>query len=59
MEKRKIAFELGDERALFHVVAVCAYFNFINRVVSGAGLMAREEQFRETAKRLHDVGYCG
>ena len=52
-------YEAGwDERALFYAVAACAYFNFINRMVDGTGLMASEGQFRDVAKRLHDVGYA-
>jgi uncharacterized peroxidase-related enzyme len=48
----------GDERALLHAVAACTYLNFINRTVDGIGLMASEAQFRDVAKRLHDVGYA-
>ena len=51
-------FEAGwDEAALFSVILVCGLFNFVNRLVDGAGLIASEEQAKESAKLLHEQGY--
>ncbi|TAK41500.1 MAG: peroxidase [Betaproteobacteria bacterium] len=48
-----------DDRALHDAVSVCALFNFMNRLVSGAGIDAGGEYFALAAKRLHDGGYGG
>jgi len=47
-----------SERALFDVVAVCALFNFMNRMVEGLGLEAGPEYFALASKRLREGGYA-
>lgn len=45
------------EDALYHVVSVCALFNFMNRVVDGLGIVAKPEYIGLAADRLHSGGY--
>ena len=47
----------GDE-ALFHATAVCAYFNFANRLADGSGLDASDQKLVEIAEHLADEGYA-
>lgn len=47
-----------DDRALHDAVAVCALFNFMNRLVDGLGIKADSEYFDLSAQRLHEHGYA-
>jgi uncharacterized peroxidase-related enzyme len=49
----------GNERALHDVVAVCALFNLMNRLVEGLGISAGSEYFEAASRRLHAHGYAG
>lgn len=57
-EDAKAVYDAGwDERTLFDAISVCALFNFMNRIVEGAGmrtnpLAAPPETRREHAARL-------
>lgn len=46
-----------DDNALFHAIAVCAYFNLMNRVVEGTGCRADEAQLKDAGQRLASDGY--
>jgi uncharacterized peroxidase-related enzyme len=46
-----------DDRALFHAIAVCAYFNLMNRIVEGTGCSADESQLKDAGQRLASDGY--
>lgn len=46
-----------DDSALFHAIAICAYFNLMNRIVDGSGCNAGESYFRDAGRRLADHGY--
>jgi uncharacterized peroxidase-related enzyme len=46
----------GDE-ALLHAIAVCAYFNNMNRLVEGAGIVGTVEEYAVAAQRLVEHGY--
>lgn len=48
-----------DDRALHDAVAVCALFNFMNRLVAGLGIDADSTYFDLAAGRLHATGYAG
>jgi len=45
-----------NDEALFHATAVCAYFNFANRLADGSGLDASDEKLNEIAKHLAGDG---
>ena len=45
-----------DDEALFHATAVCAYFNFANRLADGAGLDASDQKLVEIAEHLASDG---
>lgn len=47
-----------DDTALFHVIAVTAYTNFVNRLVDGIGLEADDPPLKEIAKILKATGYA-
>lgn len=47
-----------DDRALHDAVAVCALFNFMNRLVDGLGIDAGEDYYDLSAARLHERGYA-
>src|SRR5439155_1585947 len=47
-----------DDTALVHAVAVCAYFNMMNRLLDGTGIVASPETYALAAKRLADSGYA-
>jgi uncharacterized peroxidase-related enzyme len=47
-----------DDTALVHAVAVCAYFNMMNRLLDGTGIVANPETYAVAAKRLADSGYA-
>jgi uncharacterized protein YciW len=46
-----------DDGALFHAIAICAYFNLMNRIVEGSGCSAGESYFRDAGRRLAEKGY--
>jgi uncharacterized peroxidase-related enzyme len=46
-----------SEQALVHAIAVCAYFNNMNRLVEGAGIVGTAEDYSSGAKRLVAEGY--
>jgi uncharacterized peroxidase-related enzyme len=46
-----------DDTALVHAVAVCAYFNMMNRLVEGAGIVGDPESYEVAASRLVEQGY--
>jgi uncharacterized peroxidase-related enzyme len=41
-----------EEKTLFDAISVCALFNFMNRLVEGAGLRADDAYFAVAARRL-------
>lgn len=48
-------YEAGwPERALFHAIAVCALFNFMNRMVDGTGISPSNETPEERRKRFEN-----
>jgi len=47
-----------DERALYDTVAVCALFNFMNRLVDGLGITAGQDYFSMAGHRLAAGGYA-
>jgi uncharacterized peroxidase-related enzyme len=46
-----------DDEALLHAIAVCAYFNNMNRLVEGAGIVGTAEEYAVAAQRLVKHGY--
>jgi uncharacterized peroxidase-related enzyme len=51
-------YEAGwDDTALLHAVAVCAYFNMMNRLLEGTGIVADPETYARSARRLMAFGY--
>jgi uncharacterized peroxidase-related enzyme len=48
-----------DDEALLHAIAVCAYFNNMNRLVEGTGIVGSEEDYAAAAQRLVEHGYRG
>lgn len=46
-----------DDIALFHAVAICAYFNQMNRLVEGCGISSTAEACESSAERLLQDGY--
>ncbi|MCZ6522966.1 MAG: peroxidase, partial [Alphaproteobacteria bacterium] len=46
-----------DASALFHAIAISAYFHLMNRIVDGSGCSAGESYFKEASRRLADHGY--
>ncbi len=46
-----------EEEALIHAIAVCAYFNQMNRLVEGAGIVGTPEDYVKNAERLVTRGY--
>jgi uncharacterized peroxidase-related enzyme len=51
-------YEAGwNDEALLHAIAVCAYFNNMNRLVEGAGIVGSTEEYAVAAQRLVDHGY--
>ncbi len=51
-------FDAGwDETALFHAVAVCAYFNLMNRIVEGTGVSVPSGEYAARGARLAELGY--
>lgn len=48
-----------SDEALFHAVAICAYFNNMNRLIEGTGIVGTPEAYASSARRLIDRGYSG
>jgi hypothetical protein len=48
---------VGDEAALHSAVAVCAMFNFMNRLVEGHGIAADPAMFAERGRKHAELGY--
>jgi uncharacterized peroxidase-related enzyme len=46
-----------DDTALVHIIAVCAYFNMMNRLVEGAGIVADAQAYEHAARGLAGSGY--
>ena len=46
-----------SEEALVHMIAVCAYFNQMNRLVEGAGIVGSPESYAANAETLVARGY--
>src|SRR5262249_649477 len=46
-----------DHEPLLHAIAVCAYFNNMNRLVEGAGIVGTTEEYSVAARRLVEHGY--
>ena len=46
-----------SDEALLHAIAVCAYFNNMNRLVEGAGIVGSTEEYSVVAQRLVEHGY--
>jgi uncharacterized peroxidase-related enzyme len=46
-----------NDEALLHAVAVCAYFNNMNRLVEGAGIVGNADEYSTAASRLVGHGY--
>jgi uncharacterized peroxidase-related enzyme len=46
-----------SDEALLHAIAVCAYFNNVNRLVEGAGIVGTSEEYATAAQRLVKHGY--
>lgn len=45
------------DEALLHAVAVCAYFNNMNRLVEGTGIVGSPEIYEMAAKNIYQRGY--
>jgi uncharacterized peroxidase-related enzyme len=46
-----------NDEALLHAIAVCAYFNNMNRLVEGAGIVGTPEEYSVAAQRLVEHSY--
>jgi len=46
-----------NDEALLHAVAVCAYFNNMNRLVEGTGIVGNAQEYAVAAERLVAQGY--
>jgi len=46
-----------SDEALLYAIAVCAYFNNMNRLVEGAGIVGTTEEYSVAAHRLVEHGY--
>jgi uncharacterized peroxidase-related enzyme len=46
-----------SDEALLHAVAVCAYFNNMNRLVEGTGIVGTAAGYEQAAERLVKSGY--
>ena len=54
----KAVYDAGwSDEALLHAVAVCAYFNNMNRLVEGCGIVGTAEGYDLAAKQLFEHGY--
>jgi uncharacterized peroxidase-related enzyme len=48
-----------NDEALVHAVAVCAYFNNMNRLIEGTGIVGTPEAYATAAAQLLGRGYGG
>lgn len=46
-----------SDQGLIHAIAVCAYFNNMNRLVEGAGIVGTQADYSAGAERLVAEGY--
>lgn len=46
-----------SDEALLHAIAVCAYFNNMNRLVEGCGIVGTLEEYASGARMLIEHGY--
>lgn len=46
-----------SDEALLHAIAVCAYFNNMNRLVEGCGIVGTPEGYELVARQLFEHGY--
>jgi uncharacterized peroxidase-related enzyme len=46
-----------SDEALLHAIAVCAYFNNMNRLVEGSGIVGTADDYKVAAERLVQQGY--
>ena len=46
-----------SDEALMHTIAVCAYFNNMNRLVEGSGIIDTADGYNLAAKQLFERGY--
>ena len=46
-----------NDESLVHAVAVCAYFNNMNRLVEGSGIVGSPDEYANAAARLFANGY--
>jgi len=46
-----------DDTALFHTIAVCAYFNMLNRLVEGTGVKGDSVYHRGAGQKFARDGY--
>jgi len=46
-----------SDEALLHAIAVCAYFNNMNRLVEGAGIVGSQNDYATAAQNLFKDGY--
>ena len=46
-----------SDEAIVHAIAVCAYFNQMNRLVEGSGIVGTPESYAHAAGMLIDRGY--
>jgi uncharacterized peroxidase-related enzyme len=46
-----------SDEALVHTIAVCAYFNQMNRLVEGSGIVGSPESYANAARNLISAGY--
>lgn len=54
----KAVYDAGwSDEALLHAVAICAYFNNMNRLVEGCGIIGSPEGYDLAAKQLFEDGY--
>jgi len=47
-----------NDEALLHAIAVCAYFNNMNRLVEGTGIVGSIAGYEQAADRLAKYGYA-
>jgi uncharacterized peroxidase-related enzyme len=46
-----------DEDAFYHVVSICALFNYYNRLIDGYGVKSSPDYRKSVGKRLAEQGY--
>lgn len=45
------------DEALLHAIAVCAYFNNMNRLIEGSGIVGTATDYQHAAEQLYAHGY--